>query len=128
MAPKSLPLRVYARTLSATFSRPSPNIDFYMHFGRLWLPFGIPLAPLGSLLAPFWHPLGSTWVVSAPFWLPFVKFGDLSGRFGLILVTNPIKLVFLVTPLLKIMFCGIDFAKHSQITVCTLHEGKLADR
>ena len=41
----------------------------------LWLPFGIPLAPLGSLWAPFWLPFGSLWLPLgamwvAPFWHP----------------------------------------------------------
>ena len=71
-----------------------------------------PPAPLSSLFATlsedrflyaFWSPFGS---LLAPFWLHFVKFGDLSGRFGLILVTNPIKRMFLVTPLLNLMFFG----------------------
>ena len=78
----------------------------YVDFGCLLAPLWHQLAPFGLPLAPFWHPLGSTWVVLAPFWLHVGTFGDLSGRFGLILVTNPIKRMFLVTPLLNLMFFG----------------------
>ena len=113
------PQNSYALTLLATFSRPSIFVCILV---ALWLPFGTPLAPLGSLwasfgslLAPFGLHWGGFGSILAPFCLHFVKFGDLSGRFGLILVTTPIKRMFLVTPLLKVMFSGIDFARHSQI-------------
>ena len=86
----------------------SPLATFWHPFGSTWLPFG-------SLLAPFGHQVGGFGSLLATFWLHFVNFGDLSGRFGLILVTTPIKRMFLVTPLLKLMFSGIAFAKLSQI-------------
>ena len=49
----------------ATFSRPCPKVDFWMHFGRplahLWLPFGSPLAAFWLLLAHFWCALAHFW-------------------------------------------------------------------
>ena len=101
-------------SLFAPFSRPFPNIDFGMHFGRPlahfwhplgsnWLPFGLlwlllapfwhplallaPLAPFWHPLAPFWPPFGSLWLPLAPFWLHFIQFGLIFGRFLIIFMT-----------------------------------------
>jgi hypothetical protein len=63
----------------APFSRPFLKIDFYMHFGRpwlpfgsLWLPFGSLLDPFGSLLALFWLAFGSQ-ISERTFWNTFSK-------------------------------------------------------
>ena len=77
MAPKSLPFHLDAESLLAPFSRPSPEIDFFMHFGRP--------------LAHFWHPLASKWLPFGSRWLPFgsllAPFGSLFAPFGSLWLT-----------------------------------------
>ena len=72
-------------TFLATFSRPFPKLDFWMHFGRPlahhWLPFGSPWPPFGSL----WFPFGSLWLPFGSLWLPF---GLLLVPFGSLLLTR----------------------------------------
>ena len=49
-------------------------VDFMLILVALWLPFGTPLAPPGSIgshLAPFWLPFGTLWAPCGWFWLPF---------------------------------------------------------
>ena len=97
----------------APFSRPFPDIDFLMHFGRplahfwlplgsLWAPIGSLLAPAGSLLAPFGSflaPFGSLlahfWCPLAHFWCPLLHFcspGDPFSHFCCILASFSIFL------------------------------------
>ena len=89
---------VWQIALGAPFSRPFPNIDLWMHFGRLLAPFGSQMAPewlpknvVGSyLFAYFWlrFPNIDFWMHFgrhlAPFWL---SFGSLLVPFGTLLLT-----------------------------------------
>ena len=71
-------------SLFPSFSRPSPKVDFLMHFGRplahLWLPFGSPCLPFGSIGDTF----GSLWL---PFGSLLVPFGSLLVPLGPLLLT-----------------------------------------
>ena len=95
--PKMDPTNLDAPPPGGTFWLPFSDFDFWMHFGRLLVPFGsiwlpfwlhlvhfwLLLAPFGTLLAhfgPFWHLL-------APFWL----LGSYFGSFWTLLVQTLLR-------------------------------------
>ena len=85
-----MPFHLDAENLLATFSRPFPKVDFWIHFVRpfalFWLPFGalgLHFGALGLPLAPFWLPLVHFWFPLAHFWLPLAHFWLTFGVFWL---------------------------------------------
>ena len=60
MVAKRLPKTMSDGSVFASFSRPFPNVYFFMHFGR---PF-----------AHFWIPFGSRWLPFGSLWLTFRPF------------------------------------------------------
>ena len=106
----------------ASFSRPFPKVDFWMHLGRP--------------LAHFWHPSGSNWLSFGSLWLPFRSlwppFGTLFapcwfllGPSGVILtavghILSPFRFRWRhLAP--KCDFGHLFFAKHLQITAICSH-------
>ena len=67
------------------FSRPFPEIDFGVHFGRPLDPFGLPFGAL-------WFPCGSIWLPFGPLLAPF---GSLFAPFGSFLLTLGVHLLTL---------------------------------
>ena len=74
---------VWQIALGAPFSRPFPNIDLWMHFGRLLAPFRLPLGSFWLPLVPFWLPLGIFWVVFGAIWFTFAHPMVLFSHFGI---------------------------------------------
>ena len=72
----------------ATFSRPCPKVDFWIHFGRPVAPFGLPFGSLWLLLGSLWLTFGPLWLTLGSLWLTFASllppFGSLLLSPGLI--------------------------------------------
>jgi hypothetical protein len=65
-------------TFLRSFSRPSPKIDFLMHFGCFWTPRVEFLGGILTLLAPVWLPFAVFWRSSSYFCLDFLLFSGSS--------------------------------------------------
>ena len=70
---------------SLTFSRPFPNIDFWMHFGRPLAHFCFPFGALGFTFGALWFPFGSLWL---PFGSLLVSLGSLLVPFPSLFLTQ----------------------------------------